>query len=267
MNDLTQLYTIQIYERFKDLLNSGKNTFDNNDLCKIFEYYCCLGLSRKYKKQFYMYDDIDPTFKEENKMSKRDTGIDLCNLIDTIVQCKLRKNTLSWRECATFFGSQNMYDVNLQKTIVKWNNLIITRNKDCTLSENLLERKQNKLYMDIAYDKNKMINYCYDLFNNPPNYPEQEDTFELRDYQIEIIKLIKENNKNIIISIPTGTGKNIIIMNSFKKNKKYLVLVPRIILMEQLKDEIIEHFSKMKNKIQMIGDNNDVFDENKNVII
>ncbi len=36
-------------------------------------------------------------------------------------------------------------------------------------------------------------------------------------------------------------------------NEKYLVLVPRIILMEQLKDEIIKHKPHMKNKIQLIG--------------
>jgi hypothetical protein len=41
-------------------------------------------------------------------MSRRDTGIDLCNLEDTIVQCKLRNNSLSWTDCATFFGSQNI---------------------------------------------------------------------------------------------------------------------------------------------------------------
>lgn len=60
--------------------------------------------------------------------------------------------------------------------------------------------------------------------------------------------MITQNKKNVIINIPTGTGKNSVIIYSFQDNKKYLILVPRIILMEQLKDEIIKHKTKTKNK-------------------
>lgn len=89
-----QRYNIYIYNRYKDLLNSKKlNELDNNDLCKIFEYYSCIKLTEEYNTFFYEYDDIDPEFKEKNQMTKNDTGIDCSNLIDTIVQCKLRKNT------------------------------------------------------------------------------------------------------------------------------------------------------------------------------
>ena len=70
-------YIINIFERYKDLKNSKKESFDNNDLCKIFEYYSCIKLSEEYKKPFYEYNDIDPTFKELNKMTRNDTGIDL----------------------------------------------------------------------------------------------------------------------------------------------------------------------------------------------
>lgn len=143
-------YLINIFERYSDLKKSNKQDFDsptayvslrdcNNDLWKIFEYYSCLKLSEEYNKPFYEYDDIDPTFKEINKMSRNDTGIDCCDLDNTIVQCKLRKNTLTWKECSTFFGSQVIFCPELKKPIVRWNNLIITRNTDCTLSENLLE--------------------------------------------------------------------------------------------------------------------------------
>lgn len=52
-----------------------------------------------------------------------------------------------------------------------------------------------------------------------------------------------------------------------KTDLKYLILVPRIILMDQLKKEIIKHNSKIKNKIQLIGDGNDIFDENKLITI
>ena len=258
-------YIINIFERYTDLKKSKKNDFDNNDLWKIFEYYSCIKLSEEYKKPFYEYDDIEPTFKELNKMTRNDTGIDCSDLLNTIVQCKLRKNTLTWKECCTFFGSQVIFSTELKKPIVRWDNLIITRNNDCTLSENLLERKE--LFIDKPYNKNELITFCENLIINRPEYPVFNEDFKLRDYQIEAIDIVKNNKKNIIINLPTGTGKNSVIIYSMKPDLKYLILVPRIILMEQLKNEIIKHNSKMKSKIQLIGDGNDVFDENKLITI
>ena len=254
-----------IFERYKDLKNSNKTNFDNNDLWKIFEYYSCIKLTDEYKKQFYEYNDIDPDFKEINKMSRNDTGIDCSDLLNSIVQCKLRKNTLNWKECSTFFGSQVIFSSELNKPIIRWENLIITRNNDCTLSENLLER--NELFIDKTYDKNKMIDFCENLIANPPEYPVVYEEFILRDYQIEAIQLIKNSTKNVIINLPTGTGKNSVIIHSIKPNLKYLILVPRIILMEQIKSEIVQFNPKMKSKIQFIGDNNNTFNENKLITI
>ena len=263
MNTL-DLYVINIYERYVELKKANKPELDNNDLWKIFEYYSCLRLSEEYKKTFYEYDDIDPNFKEINKMTRNDTGIDLSDLEKTIVQCKLRKNTLTWKECSTFFGSQNIFDKELNKAIVRWEQLIITRNSDCTLSENLLERQE--LFIDRPYVKQEIIDFCENLVINPPVYPVINDDFKIRDYQQESINII-QNNKNVIISLPTGTGKNSVIIYSLQDNKKYLILVPRIILMEQLKDEIIKHKPKLKSKIQLIGDGNHNFNVNKNITI
>jgi hypothetical protein len=52
-------------------------------------------------------------------MSRNDTGIDCSDLLDMIVQCKLRKNTLTWKECATFFGSQVIFSNEFKKSIFK----------------------------------------------------------------------------------------------------------------------------------------------------
>ena len=258
-------YYINIYERYLDLKNSNKVEFDNNDLWKIFEYYSCIKLSQEYNTIFYEYDDIKPEFKEINKMSRNDTGIDCCNLIDTIVQCKLRKNTLTWGDCATFFGSQVIYSFELKKPIVRWNNLIITRNNDSTLSDNLLGRSE--LFIDKPYNKQELITFCENLIINPPKYPKINSDFILRDYQIEAIDMILLNNKNVIINLPTGTGKNSVIIYSMQDNLKYLILVPRIVLMDQLKDEIIKHKSYRRSNIQLIGDSNNIFDPNKLITI
>ena len=263
MENHNNKYLINIYERYTDLKKSNKVEFDNNDLWKIFEYYSCIKLSEEYNKPFYEYDDIDPNFKEINNMSRNDTGIDCCDLENTIVQCKLRKYSLTWKECGTFFGSQNIYCNILNKYIIKWNNLIITRNDDCILAENLLQH----YFIDRPYNKIELINFCENLLINKPIYSVINEDFILRDYQIEAINIIRESEKNVIINLPTGTGKNVVVIHSFKDNKKYLILVPRIILMEQLKDEIIKHYPKLKSKIQLIGNNNINFNENKLITI
>ena len=265
MATLYNKYIINIYERYLDLKNSNKQVFDNYDLSKIFEYYSCLKLTDEYKKQFYEYDDIDPTFKEDNQMSRNDTGIDCSDLDTTIVQCKLRKTSLTWTECSTFFASQNLFNNELNKATVRWNNLIITRNSDSNLSDNLLVRR--RLFIDKPYDRQAMVQFCENLVANPPAYQIVTNDFTLRDYQIESINMIKQNKKNVIVNLPTGTGKNSVIIYSFEDNKKYLILVPRIILMDQLQDEIIKHKPLFKNKIQLIGDSNNTFDSNKNITI
>ena len=159
--DYNNKYLIDIFERYTDLKNSHKKDFDNNDLWKIFEYYSCIKITDEYQRQFYEYNDIDPTFKEQNKMSRNDTGIDCSDLLNTIVQCKLRKNSLTWKECSTFFGSQVIFSNELSKPIVRCENLIITRNNDCILSENLLERKE--LFIDRPYLREELILFCENL--------------------------------------------------------------------------------------------------------
>ena len=265
MDTLNNKYKINIYERYLDLKNSNKPEFDNNDLWKIFEYYSCIKLSEEYNKPFYEYDDIDPTYKELNKMTRNDTGIDLSDLDKTIVQCKLRKNSLTWKECSTFFGNMSIFSKELNKAIIRWEKLIITRNNDCILSENLLERKD--LFIDKPYLKEDLIKFCENLIIKPPKYPVNNNNFSLRDYQTESINMITQNKKNVIINLPTGTGKNSVIIYSFEEKKKYLILVPRIILMDQLKDEIIKHKPSLKNKIQLIGDSNNTFDANKTITL
>jgi primosomal protein N' len=266
--ELYNLYIKRIYDRYCDILKSGKKSEDmtNNDLWKIFEYFTCIKLTNMYGKQFYEYDDIDPTYKEDNSMTQNDTGIDACDLDNTIVQCKLRKQSLTWGDCATFFGSQISFDEQTQKKVIQWENAIIARNAESKLS-NVLKTKE-KLFKDVTFSRDDIISFCDNLVKNPPKQEiVKKEKFVLRDYQIEAINLIKSSTKNVIISLPTGTGKNTVILKSMLAGKKYLVLVPRIILMEQLKEEIIKHHSNWKNLIQMIGDNNNEYDESKLITI
>ncbi len=266
VSEVIDRYNINIFERYSDLKNAGKTNVTHYDLAKIFEYYTCIKLSQQFNQPFLEYNDIDPTFKEQNKMSRNDTGIDCSNLIDTIVQCKLRKNQLTWGECGTFFGSQNIFDDDKNETIIRWKQLILSRNINSSLSQNLKFRHQ--LFTDKTFKLSEMIKYCEELKQEDLKYPQLlNKTFKLRDYQNDCIKLITENKQNTVISLPTGSGKNSIIIYSMKNNLKYLIVVPRIILMEQLYDEIIKHMPRLKNTIQLIGDGNNKFNANKNITI
>lgn len=125
VGDLINRYKRYIHFKYNDLIKSGKNPedFNNFDLAKIFEYYSCIKLTEEYNQPFYEYSDIDSDFKEQHNLSRNDTGIDACNLIDCIVQCKLRDKTLCWKECSTFFGSNIILNDS--------NELSIKNNKRC----------------------------------------------------------------------------------------------------------------------------------------
>jgi len=99
------IYQTKIFRLFRDILKSGKKVddIDNNDMATIFEYYSAIRLSEEFNQKFYMYSDINPEFKEQNKLTQQYSGIDLCNLIDYIVQCKLRKNNLCWQDVGINF--------------------------------------------------------------------------------------------------------------------------------------------------------------------
>ncbi len=265
--NILELYESYIYDRSKDLVNSGKeyNDWNNFDLAKIFEYYTCIQLSKEYNDVFYEYNDIEPGFKEVNQMSRNDTGIDCCNLKDTIVQCKLRKDTLNLHECATFLGSQNYFNEETLMTDIRWRNLIIARNSCCKMTDNLLSRR--RIFIDKAYNRVQLLDYCKSLIDNPPVRKVYEEPLnELRYYQKEAIEIITGNKQNSIICLPTGCGKNAVMIHSMIPGKKYLVLVPYIILLEQMKEEIIRWKPSFKSKIQTIGDGEGEF-KNKDITI
>ena len=267
-NKLITLYNNYIYERSSDLIRSKPiSEWDYYDLSKIFEYYTCIRLSEQNENAFYEYDDINPSFKEDNRMSKQDTGIDACDLDKSIVQCKLRTNNLSLKECSTFFASQVIMCKETKKPIIRWENMIVSRNSESKLSEHLQFSKDEERFEDITFETEEVLNYCQYLLDNPPTYDSCEDTVkESRDYQNEATNIIQKN-KNSGICIPTGCGKNVIIIHSMIDEKKYLILVPRIILMEQLKEEIIRFRPNLKNNIQCIGDSSKMDGVKKDIVI
>jgi hypothetical protein len=113
--------------------------------------------------------------------------------------------------------------------------------------------------MTLSEIDNKLpINLIWQTFNGDQTNFEFEYTTEVLFKNFEQNRVFDDGKLSTVLD-------NSVIIYSFQENKKYLILVPRIILMDQLKKEIIKHFPKMKKNIQLIGDSNNTFDEN-NVI-
>ena len=265
--NIVNIYNTEIYTLYKDLKSQNYQN-DYHKIYKIFEYYSCILLTNENNINFYEYNDIPTDFKITNNLSILDTGIDCCDLNDTIVQCKLRSNNLTWTDCSSFIASKTSFNKETNQEYIRWLKCVITRNSDCKLSKNLTDH--NFRFIDKPYDMNNFYEYCENLLLNPPITKQiniNNKYFKLRDYQIEAINLIKnQDNQNVIINLPTGSGKNVIIINSIDSTKKYLILVPRIVLLYQLKEEF-KKFGFLTYQIQCIGDNNKKFDINKAITI
>ena len=220
---MEEFYLRKLYHEYAK--TKGQSS-DNYSLSKPFEIYTCLMLS-KNDKQFYLYEDVMPDFKEINKLTVNDTGIDLIEPNSReLVQCKLRKNNLTWSDLSTFIASAVSRDG--LKLIVEWN-LILARNDDSTLSRGAIFKSD--LFTDITYNKEKFVDYC-DKLELIESVVKKDPRIVLRDYQLECIDLIKKSG-NIVINLPTGLGKGEIVMHSMEPGLKYLILVPRNILAYQ----------------------------------
>ena len=259
-------YNEIIYNSIKDYEDISKCNF--YELAKPFEYYSAIILSNEYNRKIYHYDELDMIYKEENNLSKKDTGIDLCDKIDIIGQVKLRSNPLNWKEISTFVAQINQYDHTTKKRFIKWQEPILIRNSCSKVSPNLQEHLNFNICVDKPLQLEDFYNYCNNLKANPPIIENNDEIIEARDYQITAINLIKDNpNKNIYLCLPTGSGKTYVFIMSIELNKKYVILVPFIILLEQWYKEIIKIRPELKQYIQCLGDGNNTFNNDKLITI
>ena len=127
--------------------------------------------------------------------------------------------------------------------------MIVARNDDSKLSTKLDDWKSLDKFHDMTFSKKHLLEYCETVMSDESllSYHNiNSESIVLRDYQKEAIDMIWNTtdhiNRNVIINLPTGTGKNIIITNSFINGKRYLILVPRIILMEQFASCLLSQY-------------------------
>ena len=209
----------------------------------LLEIICCL-LDHNFK----MYDDIDISYKRKYNLSLYDDGIDIIDTNNNIIgQCKYYKPKSKISD--HILGSFLKYIINLMEYKFKYNlylseNVKVNKIKNInfiTINENIINEwieKANKYNIIENKDINKLT----------------KDNIKLYNYQNELLNLMDNTTKLMnYYNIFCGCGKTIIMMEFINKHldKKYLILVPTILLAEQ--------FIKMFNDIYNITKINKCF--------
>ena len=253
------------------LLNFSEDkirNFDNHLLSKIFEYYACIILTEKYKRIFECYDFILPDKKLELQLSSNDNGIDLCDLENTICQVKLYSNCITWKCLSTFLAQQVGYDNERKEAYVKWKNMFLFRNEESHLSNKFPENSIKIMKQELC-KRSDFIEYIVDLVNKGREEVKKEVKCKsenkekkkliLRKYQKECKDiLINSNKENVVLCLPTGTGKTLICISYIKSilnsnivlegiEDMFLILVPTCQLLDQWYKEIIRFYAKPKD--------------------
>ena len=254
---LVASYTCQAYRRLSDLVRAGHHVeqLDNYQLAQLWELYCAIHLTGAHQRPFWLYSDVLPDFKERENMPHSDQGVDVCDCRDTIVQCKLRTGTLTWQELATFFGCQNTFSQGTGQRELRWPHMVVARNAESTLSRNLVGHMRG--VTDWCVPREKVVQWLTELVANPPVLPIDEAfaSVTLHDYQRDAVECVVsglQQGRHVIVSLPTGTGKSVVMLHAMDPRHQYLVLVPRVVLMYQLQELASLLFPRMS--VQCVGD-------------
>ena len=251
------VYRTKIYDIYNKLV-TNKVPFDNYDFSYIAELYSCILLTETHQRPFYVFNDVPVDYKREHHITKHDTGIDFLDMVEYIGQTKLRKKSISWRDISTFLA--HLWAQPQLKGILSYNHGITFAKQ--------LDNYRHKIN-ELPFQRTDMIHYC-DTIEQPDIIPEQVSDFQLRDYQIDCLHKCRqcEPDTNIFINLPTGSGKTVIMTMLIEPSQNVLILVPRIVLLEQTCKTLIKFRPELKDKIQLIGDNNNpTINPDKQIII
>ena len=230
------------------LLNGSLDTLFENyyAIARMFEMYIADVLSLERGVPFRLWEHLDRAIKDARGMSHGDTGIDVTDGAMCIVQCKLRRGSLSLGECSTFFASAVALRAN--PIVLQWSDLIVARNACSKLSRNLEFMRATPKDMPVPISAFKAyVAEC--LVAHPQATPVGAPAeVDLRDYQIDAINLCcaEPAQGPVYIVLPTGTGKNLVIARSAARiqldpHATVLVLAPLISVADQIETELVRH--------------------------
>ena len=243
MEQHIQRYTKYIYE---DLYTIDIDTATYKEhLHKSFEWFACIQLSKQYNSIFTRWEDVHPQIRE-NKCMTRDMGIDAWDMEgNRVAQMKLYQGRIEWGNFATFLGCCFKF-----KDVTK----MLYRTRESTLCKLIESYVKDKTIVDTTIPGLEFRSECNKIQALTMPSPTLPEPFVIRHYQKESISYLekgKDENKNVYLCIPTGCGKTLIILHYHiqHRNELLLVLVPRVVLMEQWGEEC----KKLGIKSYLIG--------------
>ena len=214
-------------------------------LHKSFEWFACIQLSIQYDSIFLRWEDVPPQLREEKGML-RDMGIDAWDINgNRVSQMKLYQGCISWRHFATFLSCCDVFENPLK---------ILYRTDQSKLCDMIQFRITKKIITDITVSDPTFRSECKRIQSLSLSKSILHDTFVIRSYQMEAISYLekgRDSKKNVYLCIPTGGGKTVIILqyHTHYRTDTLLVLVPRVVLMEQWGEECV----KLGIKAYLIG--------------
>ena len=257
----TDTYALAIAARAREGIAShgtlGAYIRDFRASYKLFEMFTARKLSREHGRAFYLWEDVALEVKDALGLPHPDVGIDITDTTTTIVQCKLRSNTLTWTDIGTFLGCalgragrpETETDGTDGALCAAWSEVVVARNECSRLSAHAAFFA-NKLGFDepiTLADVESTVSEILALAQQrepdpavaePAAEPAAEPVVELRDYQLEAIELcVKETERAAYIVLPTGVGKSLVMARvAAREEFRVLIFVPLVALLEQMLD-------------------------------
>jgi superfamily II DNA or RNA helicase len=206
----------------------------------LFEYYSAVILTNNYNQPFYIWKDLSPSQKQNFNLPCRDKGVDISNCSFTILgQSKYysKNSTVTYGKLSTFLAFDKL------NPSIKNIDFCLLRLTESNTSSEVSQMISYKTLKDFPIEKDVFMSYINSI--PPPVYADKINIEkQFRSYQQEAENTIissRLNNKNCIISIPTGGGKTHVSISQVKKTTGvFLILVPTIILMNQWAEEAIK---------------------------
>jgi superfamily II DNA or RNA helicase len=202
-------------------------------LHKSFEWFACMRLSIQYDSIFLRWEDVPPSLREEKGMT-RDMGIDAWDIEgNRVSQMKLYQGCISWRHFSTFLGCCFKF-----KDAVK----ILYRTQESQLCSMIQSYVEDHTIVDSTVEGHEFRSECKRIQSLTFLSSKQTESFVIRPYQAESIAYVekgKDIGQNVSLCIPTGCGKTVILLHYHLhyRMETLLVLVPRVVLMEQWGEE------------------------------
>ena len=236
------MYRAAIRERARDGIRThgslGAYLRDFRACSKVFEMFVAERMSLERGAPFWLWEDVPHETKVARGLVRRDLGIDVTDGATTIVQCKLRARTVTWRECATFFGCALAYADGAYTAM--WRDLVLARNACSRLSASFAALAATRPF-DAPIPLDEFAAFVAATLDAPPR-EELAAPQSLRNYQRDAIELCCADAGPAYVVLPTGTGKSAVIAHvAARAEGRVLVLVPLVVLLEQLLDVLARH--------------------------